>query len=57
MYNQEIPETVFSTDIIRVIKSSKSMWRGWGSGRVHTGFWWGYPRKKNTWKTLAYMGG
>jgi hypothetical protein len=44
LHNEELND-LYSSNIIRVIKSRRKMWEGhvarMGRGDVHTGFWWG----------------
>jgi len=33
------------------------MWHVWGTGEVHTGFWWGGgPREGDRWEDLSVVG-
>jgi hypothetical protein len=53
LHNEELNDLYSTPNIVRVIKSIKSDWRGmkrvWGRGEEYTGFWWGNLRKRDHW--------
>lgn len=47
MHSEELYYLHSSANIIREIKSTNGMWRGWWRLDVHTGFWWANMRERD----------
>jgi hypothetical protein len=51
LHNEDLYNLNSSPNIIHVIKSRRInvrvMWHEWGTGKVHTGFWWGEMMEKD----------